>query len=59
VFRVRHHGDVARIEAGKDEIQKLFSIDTAALAAYFKKLGWRYISVDIEGYRTGSMNLNR
>jgi len=56
VFRVRHHGEVARIEAGKNEITNLFRIDTAALAAYFKKLGWHYVSVDIEGYRTGSLN---
>ena len=44
VLRVRHHGDVARIEAGKNEIGKLFSMDTAALAAYLKALGWRYVS---------------
>jgi pyridinium-3,5-biscarboxylic acid mononucleotide sulfurtransferase len=56
VFRVRHHGDVARIEAGKNEMKNLFSIKNAALARYFKALGWRYVSVDIEGYRMGSLN---
>jgi pyridinium-3,5-biscarboxylic acid mononucleotide sulfurtransferase len=56
VFRVRHHGDIARIEIGKNEIKKLFSVNTGALASFFKKLGWRYVTVDLEGYRTGSLN---
>lgn len=56
VFRVRDHGDVARIELGAGEIKKLFATDAVSVARYFKSLGWRYVSIDIEGYRTGSLN---
>jgi pyridinium-3,5-biscarboxylic acid mononucleotide sulfurtransferase len=55
--RVRHHGDIARIEVAGNEMQKILnkklmkSIDTK-----LKKLGFKYVSLDLAGYRTGSMN---
>ena len=55
--RVRHHNTIARIEVPKEDIPKLFE-ETARsrLLSYLKKLGYSYVAVDIEGYRTGSMN---
>ncbi len=52
--RVRYHGDIARIELGKDEhidLDKLRSI-----IPEIKQLGFKYVVLDIEGYRTGSLN---
>lgn len=55
--RVRHHGDIARIEVEADELPRLVEPETRRLVAErFKQLGFLYVSVDIEGYRMGSMN---
>lgn len=53
--RVRHHGDVCRIETGAGDILRLIK-NRDAIARQIKSLGYRYVAVDIEGYRTGSMN---
>ncbi|MBM3253279.1 MAG: ATP-dependent sacrificial sulfur transferase LarE [Candidatus Omnitrophica bacterium] len=56
-MRVRHHGDIARIETQKSEIKKFLREETRQkIIGRFKRLGFKYITVDIEGYRTGSMN---
>ncbi len=56
-FRVRYHGNVARIEVDEGDINRLLSGAVRKTIAHeFKKAGFKYISVDIEGYRTGSMN---
>lgn len=56
-FRVRVHGAVARIEVDRDEIPRLFDASTAdAVHEHFRKNGFLYVSVDLKGYRTGSMN---
>jgi len=55
--RVRHHGKVARIEVLPDDMARL--LDPAArqnLVAQFKKIGFHYVTLDLQGYRTGSMN---
>ena len=55
--RVRHHGDIARIEVGAHESDRLFSGDFAQkVHTEFKKIGFTYIALDLAGYRTGSMN---
>lgn len=55
--RVRHHGDTARIEVRKSDFEHMLTGDTARkLIAALKKLGYTYICLDLEGYRTGSMN---
>ncbi|MTV50588.1 ATP-dependent sacrificial sulfur transferase LarE [Heliobacillus mobilis] len=55
-IRVRHHGEIARIEAG-DSIEKfLDSSLTSSIVAKLKSLGFRYVTIDLEGYRTGSLN---
>jgi uncharacterized protein len=54
--RVRHHGEIARIEILPQEMERLLNKDAAAVYAYFKSLGFAYAALDIKGYRTGSMN---
>jgi uncharacterized protein len=56
-YRVRFHGDIARIEVPKNDIPALLEDDTAVkVASGFKALGFLYVTVDLEGYRMGSMN---
>lgn len=55
--RVRIHGNLARIECLPDYITRLINDpDKDSIVAYFKNIGFRYVSLDLEGYRTGSMN---
>lgn len=55
--RVRHHGSVARIEVSKEDIPKLMKDDfREQVVGKLKKIGFFYITVDLQGYRTGSMN---
>jgi uncharacterized protein len=54
-LRVRHHGDIARIEVNKEDIKKLLLLTPEKLEK-IKKIGYNYITVDLQGYRTGSMN---
>jgi len=56
-FRVRHHGNIARIEVPEKDIDKLLS-HRKSIVAEFKKIGYDYITLDIEGYRSGSMDIN-
>jgi uncharacterized protein len=56
-FRVRFHGDLVRIEIAKDELPKALTIESAqALTSIFKQLGFLYVTLDLEGYRQGSLN---
>ena len=56
-YRVRYHGDVARIEVGEGEIGRLLDAGLRQrVVAAFREAGFRYVAVDLEGYRTGSMN---
>jgi uncharacterized protein len=55
--RVRHHGDIARIEVKKEEIQHLAEPKIRErVASGFQQLGYLYVTVDLQGYQTGSMN---
>lgn len=54
--RVRKHGDIARIEIYREDFPRLLSKDAGSLVASLKKLGFKYVSLDLEGYRTGSMH---
>jgi uncharacterized protein len=55
--RVRVHGEVARVEVLPEELERLLSAETRArVAKELKKAGFLFVSVDLEGYRTGSMN---
>src|SRR5581483_5985746 len=56
-IRVRHHGQIVRIELGRDELPKILTESIAErLVATFKELGFTYITLDLEGFRSGSMN---
>jgi uncharacterized protein len=56
-FRVRFHGEIARIEVAKEEMEKALNVDMARnFTAIFKKLGFQYVTLDLEGYRQGSLN---
>lgn len=56
-FRVRHHGQIARIEIARDELPRALTIEMAAeLTRVFKDLGFTYVTLDLEGFRSGSMN---
>lgn len=55
--RVRHHGNLARIEVEEDQYPKLLDQEVRhAISDQIKALGFVYVSIDITGYRTGSMN---
>jgi pyridinium-3,5-biscarboxylic acid mononucleotide sulfurtransferase len=56
-FRVRFHGEIARIEIAREEMEKALNLEMAGkLTAIFKKLGFQYVALDLEGYRQGSLN---
>ena len=56
-FRVRFHGDLARIEIAPEELPRALDSEMArAFTAIFKPLGFHYVTLDLEGYRQGSLN---
>jgi uncharacterized protein len=56
-FRVRFHGELVRIEVALDELEKaLTPAMAAAFVGVFKPLGFHYVTIDLEGYRQGSLN---
>lgn len=57
-FRVRSHGEIARIELAQDELSRLMESDRcAAISARVKALGFKFVTVDLEGYRPGGVTL--
>lgn len=56
-FRVRYHGETARIEVALDELSRIIDDKMRiTLLAEFKDAGFTYVALDLQGYRTGSMN---
>ena len=56
-FRVRHHGDIVRIEIAREELTRALSVAMAReFAAIFRGLGFKFVTLDLEGFRSGSMN---
>ena len=56
-LRVRHHGDVARIEVPTADIARLVDEETSRqVVARMKEAGFTYVTIDLEGFRSGSMN---
>jgi uncharacterized protein len=56
-FRVRHHGEIVRLEIAKEELPR--ALDPALAAEFtriFKGLGFKFVTLDLEGFRSGSMN---
>src|ERR1700704_3660241 len=55
VFRVRHHDDLARVEIARDEMPRALEPETAAaIVRELKAAGYRYVTLDLQGYRLGS-----
>src|SRR2546423_3126294 len=56
-FRVRHHGDIVRIEIAREEMARAMTAEMAAeFSRTFKQLGFKFVTLDLEGFRSGSMN---
>src|SRR5450432_873563 len=56
-FRVRFHAEVVRIEIARDEMERAMTVEMAhRFTAIFKALGFKYVTLDLEGYRQGSLN---
>ena len=57
VLRVRHHGDVARVEIACEEMPRLLDPEIAqAVDTAIRAIGFRYVAIDLRGYRLGSLN---
>jgi pyridinium-3,5-biscarboxylic acid mononucleotide sulfurtransferase len=56
-LRVRHHGDIVRIEIAPEELTRALSPEMASeFSRIFKALGFKFVTLDLEGFRSGSMN---
>jgi uncharacterized protein len=56
-FRVRHHGDIVRIEIAREELDRALNLPMAEqFTVIFKQLGFKFVTLDLEGFRSGSMN---
>src|SRR5712692_2859121 len=56
-FRVRYHQELVRIEIAPEELERALHLEmTRKLTAIFKELGFKYVTLDLEGYRQGSLN---
>jgi uncharacterized protein len=56
-FRVRHHGEIVRLEIARDELERALNPGmTAEFTRIFKALGFKFVTLDLEGFRSGSMN---
>jgi len=56
-LRLRHHGDIARIELDEKDMERVMKVDVRrGIVEHLKKLGYKYITLDLTGYRTGSLN---
>ena len=57
VFRVRHHQEIVRLEFGREDLGRALNLETAQrLTTVFKGLGFKYVTIDLEGYRSGALN---
>ncbi len=56
-FRTRFHGELVRIEVAREEMERALNMEMAGkLTALFRKLGYKFVTLDLQGYRQGSMN---
>ena len=57
-LRVRHHGELARVEISRDELPRALTIEMLdAITAALKRAGFKYVTLDCAGFRSGSMNV--
>jgi uncharacterized protein len=58
-MRVRHHDQMVRIEIAPDELPRALTPEmTRKFVEIFKALGFQFVTLDLEGYRTGSLNIH-
>lgn len=56
-FRLRHHGDVARIEIDREELEQALTLEMfARMSEAIKACGFKFVALDVDGFRSGSMN---
>ncbi len=56
-FRVRVHQEIVRLEIAPNEMQRALNLETTEkLAKEFKRIGFKYVTLDLQGYRSGAMN---
>jgi uncharacterized protein len=56
-FRVRHHGELARIEIAREELHRMLTLSMFEQASVaLRGVGYKYVTLDLEGYRSGSLN---
>ena len=56
-LRLRHHGDIARIELDQEDMEKIIKADIRqGIVEHLKTLGYKYVALDLTGYRIGSLN---
>jgi uncharacterized protein len=55
-YRVRHHGDVARVELLPEDLARAAGEDRLAIAEGIRAAGYTHVALDLIGYRTGSLN---
>jgi pyridinium-3,5-biscarboxylic acid mononucleotide sulfurtransferase len=56
-FRVRHHGEIVRVEIAREEMEKALNVRMIEqMSQLFKSLGFKFVTLDLEGFRSGSMN---
>ena len=57
VYRAQHQGDIVRLELWPEEMEKAMYYDVREeITSFAKSVGFSYVTLDLEGYRTGSMN---
>jgi uncharacterized protein len=57
IARVRFHGEVARLELERSEIARVFEPELRdTIDREFKKIGFRFVAIDLKGFRSGSLN---
>jgi uncharacterized protein len=57
IFRVRHHQELVRLEFGPEDLSRAMNVEIARrLTSIFKGLGYKFVTLDLEGYRMGSLN---
>jgi uncharacterized protein len=56
-FRVRHHGELARVEIARNELPRALTIEMLdTITAALRKVGYQYVTLDTTGFRSGSLN---
>jgi pyridinium-3,5-biscarboxylic acid mononucleotide sulfurtransferase len=55
-LRVRHHQNIARLEIPKEDFPKILELDTEVIVERFRDFGFTYVTLDLQGFRSGSLN---